>query len=103
MLSNFPGCVPIIPRKMRLLPFSSNATKLLRHGECFSGHGSPFLLKQEERKEAPRVHLQVWTAYGALCDSFCAPKREGMFTKLLLCAKPLSGMILMKSLPIGNY
>ena len=40
------------------------------------------------------MDLQVWAGYVALYDAQCAPKWEGMFMKLLLCAKPLFGVFL---------
>lgn len=73
--------------------------KLFRHGNCCWGHRSPFSLKRETRgriraKTVLWVDLQVRAGYRGLCDSQCAPKREGMFLKLWPCTQPLTRMFL---------
>lgn len=73
MLSNFPGCVPIIPRKMRLLPFSSNATKFLDTVSA-SQDMDPLSCLNKKREKRPHECIYRCGQRTVLCVTPSAPR-----------------------------
>lgn len=91
--------------KWKCLPFPQMRWNYLDTATASMAIVTSFCLnsRKNERKKVQWVDSRVGVGFISGCDSQRAPKWEGVLMKLLLCAKPLIGMFLLKPYitPVG--